>query len=1453
MADASMCVSRQVELQAWEDAVRWGGVPAQGPSWLDRQPTGGTKRPVPGAALGAHAAGAGSAGPASDSTPPSQSSAKRPRQLGDAVLEDLAPTRPLLPRTRQAMPAAPAIGSNEALLRDAWVAEGDAEAEGDVPPPLPCVAIQRGPTLLSLQHQASMVPRLAAGMWAAHAYRAALKGGMPFVHATSAAAAGAAGAALATVASDVSIMSISHTKTAVELLPEFFPVHLPGPAVYRQPPISPLSRPSQHAGSGALQRVVLADGSPAPVVLQGLPKGAPSAQPAKGAAAKAEAAPPGAMPHSRMFVVAGGLAEKGMEAMSTKTAEFVRSRLAARGGSGGGAATRAATTPSATISTVRFDTVESLSARWGDLVLLEYVEELPLMLSRPGMSSRLVTHWLPTDSMRRALKRRQAAGHKPLLTPSDWQDGPEELSDDESGDEEVPGKHTPPDVEEGTLNTLASKEQYPLLGSIEQGKWTTTIVNNLMMAPIWQHDAACRGQDFLLIMAPAAEGEGEWVPVLRQLPPTFTVGQIEPRMEVPEMASAESSEFLKQWACLVFVRLASTVQNGYVPASTLRAVFGEELAHPCMMKHLIETVAMHDGRTGAWRLVPNGPDEDALRNSHLLQHPEEVCLWHAFRAGMWQLRRRGMRLNTAAVVNSLDKVWNHLRGLATAAQDSEVISQRATLSALMAGATTVRHILDVAPWSLSGNYVNVHSKGGTGELTLAGPGGNLLGDPSGRGEGFSFVKEAVYKQRTQKARSRIGGREGTKYDLRSLSQAELASKLLEEGYTEEEIASARRWDRVKMLKRAHNEREAQELSRKKLSAPIREYMYSTKETVSAEDKRRRRKEQECAIQAKQRAVLSSATPPPLDSDTDSSDDSDGSDDSLGDALLGGASRRRRGRDADEQHELHAWKAAEGQGQAGDTGSAAELLNPVQRALPPALRSPPLPAAKLKRGQHMWEAPGPLALCGAPPGAPFVNDVDEGDVACFLRIMLRAYAAGVHHRFRHMVARTISVTIDGSGNEVVRVHFDRRPKAVRTQWLEQVAGVDLTAPMVRKNFGRKAPYHRAVAEREKARLAACLRALVEAQVLEDGRLVSLARKFDLLVASPGVSRVRLGSDMVPVCSMCHLWGHDYKHCPVEDAKMSGLGALPFNLDEELARIQAGGSVSTPAPLPSASEPEDGDEELAGEGEEEGVVAEEEEEEEDVCEAVEEGLPVSLHSLLSTSGSGQPPRMANYTRPPAAELAHQLERLVLLAMSSDRQRLLRAVPQGTAGHAVYAEAVQEHLDLVIVRRKVLRGELTTLMALFEDLVTITDNMSEAARLDPSLKAHEEAAHAMYRAVEGQWDHFSSVCGPLEAQVAAGVEAGAGGGSTAVEAGGGGVAAEAVQQGGLTAGGGAGADTTLIATPADAPGDTPGVSGPAVGGDGGAESAVAAAEGGDGVDALLAGFDSEVEEEEEEAGFI
>ena len=108
--------------------------------------------------------------------------------------------------------------------------------------------------------------------------------------------------------------------------------------------------------------------------------------------------------------------------------------------------------------------------------------------------------------------------------------------------------------------------------------------------------------------------------------------------------------------------------------------------------------------------------------------------------------------------------------------------------------------LQLAPWHLTSEFIDVHKGGlGSGMMILTG-----IGDPSGRREGFSFIRQAEKPNKGMNTdgalNAQINKITGTNNDLRRLTMKQMADLLRSYGIGDTEIKTLKRWDRVHVIR-----------------------------------------------------------------------------------------------------------------------------------------------------------------------------------------------------------------------------------------------------------------------------------------------------------------------------------------------------------------------------------------------------------------------------------------------------------------------------------------------------------------------------------------------------------------------------------------------------------------------------------------------------------------------------
>ncbi|MBE7181111.1 MAG: DUF3591 domain-containing protein, partial [Terriglobus roseus] len=257
------------------------------------------------------------------------------------------------------------------------------------------------------------------------------------------------------------------------------------------------------------------------------------------------------------------------------------------------------------------------------------------------------------------------------------------------------------------------KSPYSIFGNVSPGEHQPTIHNAMFRAPVWQHRE--KPTDFILGRSTTGVGGSEWW--IRRTSNLFVAGQQLPSVEVPGTHSRKVTDAakrrLKQISFRVYHKfqanprkyppLTNDVVREHLPGSDVPQNRGK-------MREFME----YDKANSMW--VPKRgdiiPDNYAGIRERLDAHirPEDVCLLDAMQVGHQYLKDAGIDKDDGAVDEGKERDDEE--------KDDDTLEEK------------------LAPWNATKNFLKACQ--GQAMLTLHGP-----GDPTGRGEGFSFVKTSM--------------------------------------------------------------------------------------------------------------------------------------------------------------------------------------------------------------------------------------------------------------------------------------------------------------------------------------------------------------------------------------------------------------------------------------------------------------------------------------------------------------------------------------------------------------------------------------------------------------------------------------------------------------------------------------------------------------------------------------
>ncbi|CAL1408619.1 unnamed protein product [Linum trigynum] len=394
-----------------------------------------------------------------------------------------------------------------------------------------------------------------------------------------------------------------------------------------------------------------------------------------------------------------------------------------------------------------FKKKSDLSVKDGHVFLMEYCEERPLLLSNSGMGANVCTYYQkasPTDQNGSSLRNRGDC----------W----------------------------GNVVTLDPNDKSPFLGDIKPGCSQSSLETNMYKAPIFPHKVS--STDYLLVRS--AKGKLS----LRRIDRVAAVGQQEPIMEVFSPGSKNLQAYtLNRLLVYVYREFRAAEKRGMVPwirVDELTTQF-PGIADTIVRKKLKECALQRRDPHGDWYWYKKKdfsiPSEEDLKK---LVIPENVCAYESMQAGLYRLKHLGItRLTLPTSV-------------------STAMSQLPDEAIALAAASHIERELQITPWSLSSNFVACtnQDRDNIERLEITG-----VGDPSGRGLGFSYVrsipKGSVSNATAKKKAAARGGTTvtGTDADLRRLSMEAAREVLLKFGVPEEQITKLTRWHRIAMIRK----------------------------------------------------------------------------------------------------------------------------------------------------------------------------------------------------------------------------------------------------------------------------------------------------------------------------------------------------------------------------------------------------------------------------------------------------------------------------------------------------------------------------------------------------------------------------------------------------------------------------------------------------------------------------
>lgn len=263
-------------------------------------------------------------------------------------------------------------------------------------------------------------------------------------------------------------------------------------------------------------------------------------------------------------------------------------------------------------------------------------------------------------------------------------------------DEHVPKM----DIGEPYLLDVADESPFMKFGNIERGQVQPTLYNNMIRAPLFRHKPS--HTDFLLIRSTT---KNEIRYYLREIRNLFVVGQTYPVQPIPGPHARLITNNIKYRLQMIAYKLIQKSQRQRIKIHRLMRYFPDqnELQMRQRLKEFMEyNRKAGDVNQGFWKLKAHivVPEEAELLK---MLPPENICLAESMQVGQRHL---------------LDCGYTN-----TAEGDDDDESKM-----------DIEQLL--APWITSKNFINATQ--GKAMLKLHGD-----GDPTGRGEAFSFIRVSM--------------------------------------------------------------------------------------------------------------------------------------------------------------------------------------------------------------------------------------------------------------------------------------------------------------------------------------------------------------------------------------------------------------------------------------------------------------------------------------------------------------------------------------------------------------------------------------------------------------------------------------------------------------------------------------------------------------------------------------
>lgn len=230
------------------------------------------------------------------------------------------------------------------------------------------------------------------------------------------------------------------------------------------------------------------------------------------------------------------------------------------------------------------------------VLLLEYSEEYPTMLSNVGMGNRVINYYR-RKTMEDTLRPRLDVGETAVLLPQD-------------------------------------KSPFSTFGHVDPGQITPVLYNGMYRAPIFKHTA--KNTDFLVSKNTTGMDGSTWH--MRNIENLYTVGQEFPSVDVPGPHSRKVTTASKNRLKMISYRLVRKNRTHRISVGEVTSHFADssDMQNRQKMKEFMQFNKEH--KEWQMRAGEAVPDEETIRT---MVKPEDVCLLESMQVGQQHLQDAG--------------------------------------------------------------------------------------------------------------------------------------------------------------------------------------------------------------------------------------------------------------------------------------------------------------------------------------------------------------------------------------------------------------------------------------------------------------------------------------------------------------------------------------------------------------------------------------------------------------------------------------------------------------------------------------------------------------------------------------------------------------------------------------------------------------------------------------------